>query len=367
MNDDLLYQIALTQVPHIGPVHAKALTGLYGSAKAVFDAPRRQLENIEGIGSVRMQSLKSFRDFKSCELEIAFIERYKITPLFITDVKYPRRLLNCYDSPVLLYYRGKTDLNAANIVSIVGTRNHSEYGKHICEKFIEDLKEQQVLVVSGLAFGIDTIAHKAALKNALPTVGVLAHGLDRIYPVLNKSLAKRMAEEGGLLTEFKSDTNPDRENFPKRNRIVAGICDALVVVESGKKGGSLITAELANSYNRDVFALPGRTTDAKSEGCNYLIKNNKSVLVTAADDLLEFMNWKPVARPLKPVQRELFITLTPEEKILIDLLQQQEQTSIDELSLNANLSSSAIAAALLALELQGLIVCLPGKRYKMVL
>ncbi len=365
MNNDLLYQVALTRIPNIGDVHAKALVNIYGNAAAVFKAPKKQLEHIEGIGTIRANSIKHFNDFKTCETEIAFIEKYKITPLFITDKNYPQRLLNCYDSPALLFYRGCADLNETKIVSIVGTRSNSEYGKQICEKMIEEFSKHNILIISGLAFGIDTITHKAALKNNLQTIGVLAHGLDMIYPPQNKSLAKQMVDMGGLLTEFKSNTNPDKQNFPKRNRIVAGICDALVVIESAKKGGSLITAELANSYNKDVFALPGRTTDNKSEGCNYLIKNNKALLITGADDLLEIMNWKEKEKAVRKKQRELFIELTPEEKIIIAILQEKETVAIDELYLKSNLSSSAAAQALLMLEMQAVILSLPGKMYRL--
>ncbi len=222
MNNDLLYQIALTLIPNIGDVHAKALVNMYGDAHSIFKAKRKELEAIEGIGTVRAGSIKAFTDFTSSEAEIKFIEKYKIAPLFLTNKNYPQRLLNCYDSPVILYYRGNADLNTAKIISIVGTRNCSEYGKAVTEKLIADFTEQNILVVSGLAFGIDTIAHKAALKNNLQTVGVLAHGLDRIYPTQNKTLAKQMTEQGGLLTDFISNTNPDKQNFPKRNRIVAG-------------------------------------------------------------------------------------------------------------------------------------------------
>jgi len=232
MSNDLIYQIALTLVPNIGDVHAKALATLYGSAEAVFKAKRKELESIEGIGTVRAKSIKDFTNFASSEEEIIFIEKYKITPLFITEDKYPKRLLNCYDSPVLLYYRGNADLNTSKIISIVGTRNNSDYGKTICENIIDDLAGENILIISGLAFGIDTIAHKAALKNNLQTVGVLAHSLDRLYPAQNKTLAKQMTEQGGLLTEFISNTNPDKQNFPKRNRIVAGICDCCVVIET---------------------------------------------------------------------------------------------------------------------------------------
>ncbi len=366
MHDDPLYQIALTLVPNIGDVHAKALINIYGDAASIFKAPKKQLENIEGIGSVRAGSIKAFKDFILCEAEIKFIEKYKITPLFITHENYPKRLLNCYDSPALLYYRGTADLNKNNIVSIVGTRNHSDYGKQQCEKLVEELKQENILIVSGLAFGIDTIAHKTSLKNDIPTVGVLAHGLNRIYPTQNKSLAKQMTEQGGLLTDFISGTNPDKQNFPKRNRIVAGMCDALVVIESGVKGGSLITAELANSYNKDVFAIPGRVNDTKSEGCNYLIKNNKASLITGATDLLELMSWVPKEKMQQKKQRELFIELSADEKIVVSILQQQESIQIDELYFKTGLSSSAVAAALLMLEMQNVVASLPGKVYKII-
>lgn len=366
MTNDLLYQVALTLVPNIGNVHAKALVNIYGDAQSVFKAKKKDLENIEGIGTIRAASIKAFNDFTSSEEEVAFIEKYKITPLFITNKNYPQRLLNCYDSPALLFYRGHADLNNSRIVAVVGTRNNSEYGKMVCEKLVEGLKEENVLIISGLAFGIDTIAHKASVKHHLPTVGVLAHGLDRIYPSQNKSLAKQMIEQGGLLTEFISNTNPDKQNFPKRNRIVAGMCDCVVVIETGKKGGSLITAELGNNYNKDVFAIPGRTGDTKSEGCNYLIKNNKAALIENADDLLEMMNWKPIEKKAVKKQRELFIELTPDEKVIMDILQQQDSIHIDELYFKSGLSSSAVAAALLMLEMQGVIAGMPGKMYKLV-
>ncbi len=366
MSNDLLYQIALSLIPNIGDVHAKALINIYGDAQSVFKATKKELENLDGIGSVRASSIKSFNNFQSSEAEILFLEKYKISPVFITDKKYPQRLLNCYDSPALLYYRGIADLNCSKIIAVVGTRNHTEYGKTICEKFIEELAVENILVVSGLAFGIDTIAHKAAIKNNLSTVAVLAHGLDRIYPSQNKQLAKHMIEQGGLLTEFISNTNPDKQNFPKRNRIVAGISDAVIVMETGIKGGSLITAELGNSYNKDVFAIPGRVNDSKSEGCNYLIKNNKASLINSADDFLEMMNWKPAEKKAIKKQRELFIELTEDEKTVVAILQNQESIQIDELYFKSGLTSSATAAALLMLEMQGIVASMPGKIYKMI-
>jgi DNA processing protein len=364
MQKELLYEIALTLIPNIGDVNAKALVSHFGSAEAIFHAPKKVLEAIEGIGTIRANSIKNFKDFSKAEEEISFIKKYKITTLFITDKNYPQRLLNCYDSPPLLYYMGNSDLNHSRIVAVVGTRNHNEYGKNICEKLINDLVNEDVIIVSGLAFGIDTIAHKSSIKNNIKNIGVLAHGLDRVYPAQNLSLAKQMISCGGLLTEFRSNTIPDKQNFPGRNRIVAGISDAVVVIESGIKGGSLITAELANGYNKDVFAFPGRADDTKSEGCNYLIKNNKAALITGAGDLLENMGWKKLKKTSPKKQRELFIELSAEEKIVVDILQSQEQVHIDELYFKSKLSSSGVAQALLMLEMQGIVSSLPGKIYK---
>lgn len=363
MADELLYQIALTLVPNIGDVHAKELINRFDSASNIFKAKRKDIESIEGIGTIRANSILEFSDFKRAESEINFIAKYKIKPLFLTDTDYPQRLLNCYDPPSLLYYKGSADLNCSKILAIVGTRKNNEYGKSICEKLITDLADESILIVSGLAFGIDTIAHKAAIKNNLKTVGVVAHGLDRIYPSENKSLAREMIECGGLLSDFKSDTNPDKQNFPRRNRIVAGMSDAILVIESGLKGGSLITAELANSYNRDVFAFPGRVNDSRSEGCNYLIKNNKAALVTNAKDILQNLGWcEP--KKVEKKQRELFVELSSEERIIMDILQLDEQIHIDQLYHKCNMSSSMVASILLTLEMQGLITSLPGKIYK---
>ncbi len=366
MQKELLYQVALTMIPNIGDVRAKALVNYFKDVSAVFHASKKTLESIEGLGTKAVNSILNFKDFSRAEEEISFIEKYKITPLFLTGKNYPQRLLNCYDSPPLLYYKGNADLNCSRIVAIVGTRNHNEYGKNTCEKLIAELINEEVLIVSGLAFGIDSIAHKNALKNNLKTVGVLAHGLDRVYPAQNSSLAKQMISNGGLLTEFKSNTIPDKQNFPGRNRIVAGISDAIIVIESGIKGGSLITAELANGYNKDVFAFPGRADDTKSEGCNFLIKNNKAALITSANDLLENMGWKKNKKPSPKKQRELFIELSPEEKVVVDILQTHEQVQIDELYFKSKLSSSAVAQALLMLEMQGVVSSLPGKIYKMI-
>lgn len=367
MTNDLLYQLALTEIPNVGCVHAKILIQHLGEAEKILKAKSSTLEKIEGIGAIRARSIKQFSDFSKVEEEIKFIEKFKIRPLFITDTEYPQRLLNCYDSPTLLFYKGTANLNSPKIVAIVGTRNHTEYSKKITDKLIEQLATQHILIVSGMAFGVDAIAHKAALKNNLATVGVLAHGLDQIYPPDHAGLAKDMVKHnGGLLTEFRSQTTPDKHNFPTRNRIVAGISDAIIVVESGIKGGSIITAELANGYNRDVFAIPGKVTDSKSAGCNYLIRSNKAILLTEAQELIEMMGWEERRRkPDVGSQKEIFIELSKEEKIIVDILNQKQTVHIDEINLRSGLSTSAIAAAILNLELQNVVNGLPGKMYKL--
>lgn len=366
MQNELLYQLALTLVPNIGDVQAKILVQHFGDATSVFKAKQSVLEKIEGIGEVRARSIRSFNDFHLAEAELHFIEKYRIRTLFLTDEAYPKRLLNCYDSPTLLFYKGTADLNASKIIAIVGTRSNTEYGKAFTEKLLHDLSAQNITVVSGLAFGIDAIAHKAALKNNLPTIGVVGHGLNKIYPAQHAELAKEMvASNGGLLTEFFHSTKPDKHNFPLRNRIVAGMSDCTIVVETAIKGGSMITAKLADAYNRDVFAVPGRTTDKLSAGCNHLIKYNKAILLTDAAELLDVMGWKEKKTAPKK-QRELFIELSPEEENIYKLLQQKDAAHIDEINLASGLSSSSVAAAILNLELQGIVLSQPGKLYKLV-
>src|SRR5258705_965814 len=366
-SEDLLYQLALTLIPNIGPIQAKILLQ-HCNAEEIFHAKKTYLEKIEGIGPIRAASIAAFKDLSMAEEEIKFIEKYKIKPLFLTDKDYPQRLLNCYDSPTLLYYKGEADLNASKIVAIIGTRSHTDYAKQVTDKLVKELTAQHVTVISGLAFGVDAIAHKAAIKNNLPTIAVLGHGLDQMYPAEHASLAIDIVKQGvGLLTEFRSKTKPDKHNFPTRNRIVAGMSDATIVIETGIKGGSMITAELANSYNKDVFAFPGKVTDGKSAGCNYLIKNNKAMLLTDAAELVQVMNWEENAKSSKEKkrQRELFIELTADEKILVDLLNEKETAHIDEINIKSGLSSSAVAAAILNLELQNVMVSLPGKLYRL--
>ena len=273
MNDQLLYGVALTLVPGIGDVNAKKLVAYCGGAEAVFKEKKKNLLHISGIGERTVESIASQNVLSRAEKELLFAERNNIRVLYYLNQDYPKRLQHCYDSPIILYCKGNTDLNASKVVGVVGTRNVTDYGRNIVDKLVQDLIEDNVMIVSGLAYGVDTCAHKAALNNLL-TAAVLAHGFQTIYPSVNMSLARKMLEDGGcLLTEFISGTEPDRENFPKRNRIVAGMIDCLVVVESASKGGALITADIANTYDRDVFAFPGRIGDLYSQGCNMIIKN----------------------------------------------------------------------------------------------
>jgi DNA processing protein len=365
ITNDLLYQLSLCDVPNIGHVHAKILCEHFNSAIDIFRASYSTLGRIEGIGEVRAGCIKKFRDFHLAEKEIAFIEKYGITPLFLTDESYPKRLLNCYDPPALLFFKGNANINAQRIVSIVGTRNNSEYGKTAAEKLVKELAAMDVLIVSGLAFGIDSFAHKSALKNGAPTIGVVGHGLDTIYPSENAGLAKEMLHNGGLMTEFRSNTKPDKHNFPRRNRIVAGTSDATIIVESRLKGGSMITAEIAYGYSRDVFALPGRITDGKSAGCNHLIRQNKAILLNEAAQLAEIMGWAVEKTIAHKKQIALFTDLGENEKKIVDLLQNRESMTIEELHLGARVSGGALAAALLNLEMQNITLSLPGKRYRL--
>ncbi len=365
MTDDLLYRIALTMIPELGPVRVKALIDYYGNAQAVFKANKKEISQIDTIGELCAKQLKNWNHFTEAEKEINYIEKNQISTLFITDPDYPQRLLHCYDPPSLLYYKGKQHLNNARMVSIIGTRNHTAYGKQVTEEFIRGLENEQVVIISGLALGIDAIAHKASLQHRIPTVGVLAHGLDTLYPSQHRSLASEMISNGGLLTEFRMLTQPDKHNFPRRNRIVAGMADATVVIETAIKGGSMITAELAYNYNRDLFAVPGKLTDSKSSGCLKLIQQNKALLFSGPEHFIDTMGWKE--KKLVPKKQiDLFPDLSNEEKIILKLLQEKEMMPIDELNLKCGFSSSSLATAILHLELNSLICSLPGKMYKLL-
>jgi len=360
----LLYQLAITLIPGVGDINAKRLISYCGSAEAVFKEKKNNLLKIPGMGASTVDSILGQQVLDRAEEEIRFVDENDIQTLYFLDDNYPSRLKHCMDSPIVMYYKGNADLNAKCIVSIVGTRRASNYGKEMCDKLIEELSDLDILIVSGLAYGIDTQAHRSAVDKNIPTVGILAHGLDKIYPYANKKLAEKIVENGGLLTDYMSNTNPDRENFPKRNRIVAGIADAIVVIESAKRGGALITANIANSYSRDVFAVPGRLEDKYSEGCNYLVKTNKAALIQSAKDIKYIMQWED--KKTKGKQIKLFRELSEEESLVLNVLKESGESSIDFIVLKTKLSNTKIASVLLTLEFDGMVYCLPGKIFKAV-
>ena len=365
-DNKLLYQIGLTLIPGVGDVLGRKLVSLCGSAEAVFREPRRHLKKMPRIGEILSQAVGNKEILLRAEKEVSFVERYRITPLFFQDQEYPHRLRHCVDGPVLLFYKGTADLNSNRVVGIVGTRKATEYGKSVTHELIGGLVQQQVLVVSGLAYGIDSCAHRFSIDYGLNTIGVLGHGLDTVYPWLHRTLAEKMLTQGGLVTEFLSKTKPDRSNFPKRNRIIAGLCDAVIVIEAGRKGGALITADIANSYNRDVFAVPGRVTDPFSDGTNYLIRTNRAALVQKADDIEYLMGWKTTTGSQPPAQRKIFIEMTPEEEKIVSLLQENGQMEIDEICIRVEAPMSKVSASLLNLEFEGIVKCAPGKVYSML-
>lgn len=371
MNDDTLkYKIGITLIKGIGCNLAKNLIAYMGSVEGVFKEKQKNLAKIPGIGNVLSQEIVSQDVLVRAEKEIEFILKNKIQTTYFTDRDYPFRLKECPDSPIMLYSKGNCELNNGKFIGIVGTRNATETGKENCKKLISDLAASQPnsVIVSGLAYGVDICAHKAALDAGLSTIGVIGHGLDRIYPATHRPTAVKMLEQGALLTEYLSGTNPDRQNFVQRNRIIAGMCDAVVVVESAIKGGALITAELANEYNRDVFAFPGRVNDEWSAGCNILIKNNKSSLIESADDILRFMNWeKQESGSATTIQTALFLDLSDEEQEIVGILRQNtDGIQLNELAIQLEKPVSKISSMLLKMEFKGVVKCLPGNLYKIV-
>jgi DNA processing protein len=364
--DERIYQIALSQLSGIGPVLSRKLLTHCGSASAVFAEKPDLLRKISGFGAAKISLLRDKSVLKRAEVELRFIEQHKLQLVFIDDTDFPDRLRQCYDSPILLYHCGNTDLNAPRIVSIVGTREPSGYGRELCEQLVADLAAYNVLVVSGLAYGIDAIAHRVSIEHNVKTLGVLAHGLDQIYPFAHRALARKMVESGGLLTDFPSNTKPDRENFPMRNRIVAGLSDAVIVVESGVSGGSLITAEYANNYNRDVFAFPGRVGDDRSAGCLQLIRNHKAALITSAADMAVAMSWDNGSQvKLKAEVRPDVSSLEPQEAHVVESLNGSGELHLLEISRKTNLCTDTVMNVMAGLEFTGWIRSLPGQYYKL--
>ena len=363
---ELLHVLALLKVEGVGDIVAKKLINHCGSAENVFYAKANQLRAIDGIGDSLIQKLKDKTVFEKASRELEFLESEKIDVLYYQNEKYPERLKHCIDGPVLLFASGTINLENRKVISIVGTREITSYGTSFCKKLLEDLAVFNPIIVSGFAYGVDIVAHQAAMENNLQTIGVLAHGLNQIYPKTHKKYVGKMEENGGFLTEFWSNSNPEKENFVRRNRIVAGMSEATIVIESAEKGGSLITALMANDYNRDVFAVPGRTSDKFSQGCNDLIKTQRANLMTSAADLIYILNWELGNKETKSIQKQLFVVLDSDEQRVYDYLQKSGKQLLDIIALECDFPIFKISTLLLNMELKGVIRPLPGKLFEAV-
>ncbi|MDT8415407.1 MAG: DNA-processing protein DprA [Flavobacteriaceae bacterium] len=366
--NELLYRLALQRISKIGDITAKKLIAHCGSAEQVFKEKKDRLLKIDGIGLSIYKELSSGSHFlKEAEAEMKFIANESICVHTFDEFGYPEKLKHCIDGPVLLFTKGNINLDKKRIVSIVGTRNITTYGMAFCETLLAELVPFNPVIVSGLAYGVDIQAHKHAVKNKLQTIACLAHGLNQIYPKIHQKYVAEILENGGLVTDFWSTSQPERENFLQRNRIIAGMAEATIVVESAEKGGSLVTADIAHSYNRDVFAVPGRVTDKYSSGCNQLIRSEKAHLISSAADLVYWLNWDlPELKESKPVQKQLFVQLTDEEQKLFDFLNNQGQQPIDLIALGCEMPTHKVATLLLNMELQGVIRPLPGKVFEVI-
>lgn len=367
VTDKTLYQIALTQIEGVGVALARNLMQIVGDEEQIFKEPKRNLEKIQGISFRLINEIKNNEVLRKAEEELQFVSKNNLQLLFFTAAEYPERLTHCIDAPILLYVKGDSNLNYKKVVSIVGTRKATPQGAEACSQFVKELssKFSDLLIVSGLAYGVDICAHRAALENSVPTVAVLAHGLDRIYPAAHRKTAIDMLGNGALITEFQSGTQPERFNFVRRNRIVAGLPDALVVIESADRGGSLITAEIANSYFREVFALPGRVTDASSIGCNRLISTNRAILMQDVKGFIDHMGWDETAKP-QPKQKELFLQLTETEEKVFHALNNNDSIHVNALAITLNVPVSELFFTLLELEMKNIVKPLPGGVYKLL-
>lgn len=358
-----LEEIAFTMIPLVGPVLGRQLISYCGSIEAVFTESKRHLKTIPGIGEeIASQIARATPAFDAAAAELERMEKESIGYTFYLDETYPQRLFHLPDAPLLLYSKGNIDLLPERSVAIIGTRKPTPYGKSITEEMIETLSLCDITMISGLAYGIDITAHKCCLRYNIPTIGVMGSGMGNIYPDSHISVAEKMMENGGILTEFAYDTGPDAVNFPMRNRIVAGLCDVLVVIESGIKGGSMITAALANDYNKDVAAVPGRKTDKSSAGCNHLIRNQQAHLVESGEDIIELMSWNRKTRQ-QNFQTNLFTEMTPDEQKIYSLIVEVREKDIDTLAFQSKTTPGELAAILLALEFKGAIKSLPGKKF----
>ena len=363
--EKLLAVLRLQKSKAIGDILAKKLIVNVGDVTQIFKEKSTTLQKINGIGNHAIKHLLDSKNILEAEQELAYIKKNNIAYTYFLEDDYPKNLHNCIDSPILFFKDGNINFNNDKIISIVGTRNMSSYGRDFCTKLIEDLAEFNPIIVSGFAYGVDICAHKAAIKNNLQTIAVLAHGFEQIYPKVHKKYINQVNENGGFLTEFWSEEQPLRENFLKRNRIVAGISKATIIIESASKGGSLVTADIANSYDRDVFALPGRVTDVFSKGCNNLIKNNQAQVLTSANDIIKMLNWDLLEQAKKPIQKQLFLELNFEEQILYDYLLKNGKQLLDIIALECNIPLFQLSAILLKMELKGITKPLPGKMFEL--
>lgn len=366
MDQNRLSLLALHFIPGVGDYLVRQLVSYCGSAERVFSMPKGKLQKIPGIGSVTADAIAKGKPLALAEKELRLAEAAAVELLFFTDERYPTRLRQVNDAPTMLYAKGTMNFDNPKTVAIVGTRQATGYGRECVEQIIRDLVPYQALVISGLAYGIDIHAHKQALKQKLPTIGVMGSGIDVIYPASHREVAMQMMDSGGLLTEHPFGTQPDAHNFPARNRIVAALSDAVIIVEAAEKGGALITADIANSYNKDVFAMPGNIRQSRSEGCNNLIKSNRAHLLSSVEDLVYIMNWDIKANTGADRNKVNLDSYSREEQLIIQsLLGNNKQLTIDELCWRTNLPVSQIAASLLALEFKGVLASLPGKLYRL--
>lgn len=364
-SSELINILALQHIPNLGDNTAKKLLRHFGSAEAIFKEKKQNLLKINGIGESRIQDLHKSDHFKAAENELKFIENNNIGYSYFQDKDYPDKLKHCFDGPILLFKRGNIDLHQKKIISIVGTRRISSHGTSFCEELIEELSPLDPVIISGFAYGVDITAQKAAVKHGLQTIGCLAHGLNQIYPKVHKRYMPQVEANGGFFTDFWSTDDFDRNNFLKRNRIIAGLSEATIVIESAEKGGSLVTADIANSYNREVFAVPGRPGDLHSKGCNNLIKSQNAHVLTSAADLVYILNWE-IQKKDTAVQKQLFVELEPEEETIVEFLRNSGKSQLDIIALNSSFPTYKTASLLLNLELKGVVRPLPGKLFEAI-
>ncbi len=364
--NELVAVLRLQCIPNIGDVTAKKLIAHCGSPEAVFTDKRQFLERIDGIGTVTLRGLQDIKYLKMAEAEAKYVQEQGIDFSYFLDESHPKYLKHCIDSPLLLFKRGNIDLNRRKIISIVGTRKVTSYGAALCEQLISDLAPLDPIIVSGYAYGVDICAQKAAIKNGLQTVGCLAHGLNQTYPKIHSKFNTAVEANGGFLTEFWSNSNPERENFLRRNRIIAGMTEATVVIESAEKGGSLVTADIANSYSREVFAFPGRAQDKYSIGCNNLIKQQKAHMITNAADLIFMLGWELEVKEEKGIQKQLFVSLEKSEQTIYDYLHKEGKQQLDSIALECEIPVFKVSSTLLTMEMKGVIRPLPGKLFEAI-